>query len=270
MSAFRISIALLLGVTLLSGCASFRSDPTENWSASQLYGEAKAALEQGSYDQAVEYFETLEARYPFGRYAQQAQLEIAYAYYRAQEPEMALAAIDRFIEMNPSHPYVDYAIYLRGLTNFERDQSFLNRWIPQDQARRDPQPLRDAFQDFSRLLEEFPDSIYAQDSMLRLIHLRNMLAAHELHVADFYMRRGAWLAAAKRATEVIVHFPESAPIPDALVIMVRAYRRLGMDDLAMDAMRVLELNFPNQAANLQREINREDRKRDRRRDSESA
>ncbi|SIT66700.1 Beta-barrel assembly machine subunit BamD [Ectothiorhodosinus mongolicus] len=247
MSAMRLVIIALLSLTLISGCSSWRSDPTRDWSASQLYEEAKSALNRGSYDRAVELYETLEARFPFGRHAQQAQLEIAYAYYKAQEPEMAIAAIDRFLQINPRHPHVDYAYYLRGLTNFERDLSFINRWIPQDQSRRDAAPLRDAFEDFGNLVRNFPDSRYSQDARDRMMHLRNMLADHELYIADFYMRRGAWLAAAKRASYVIEHYDQSDAVPQALVIMVRAYRELDMNDLADDALRVLQLNFPEEA-----------------------
>ncbi|MCG5515051.1 MULTISPECIES: outer membrane protein assembly factor BamD [Ectothiorhodospira] len=250
MSALRNTLILILLAALISGCGAMRQDPTRDWSASQLYEEAKAALERGNYDQAVEHYETLEARFPFGRHAQQGQLEIAYAYYKAQEPEMAIAAIDRFLQMNPRHPHADYAYYLRGLTNYERDQSFLNRWVPQDQARRDPVPLRTAFEDFGTLLQYFPDSRYAQDSRERMVRLRNMLAAHEMHVADFYMRRGAWLAAAQRGRYVLEHYDGSGAVPDALEIMVRAYRELDMDDLAEDALRVLRQNFPNRADEL--------------------
>ena len=160
---------------------------------------------------------------------------------------MAIAAIDRFLQINPRHPHVDYAYYLRGLTNFERDLSFINRWIPQDQSRRDAAPLRDAFEDFGNLVRNFPDSRYTPDARDRMVHLRNMLADHELYIADFYMRRGAWLAAAKRASYVIEHYDQSDAVPQALVIMVRAYRELDMNDLADDALRVLQLNFPEEA-----------------------
>ncbi|WP_040404807.1 outer membrane protein assembly factor BamD [Ectothiorhodospira sp. PHS-1] len=250
MTALRPALTLLLIAVLASGCAGMRQDPTRDWSASQLYEEAKAALDRGNFDQAVEYYEILEARFPFGRHAQQGQLEVAYAYYKAQEPEMALAAVDRFIQMNPRHPHVDYAYYLRGLINYERDQSFLNRWIPQDQARRDPVPLRNAFDDFGTLVRTFPDSRYAEDSRQRMVHLRNRLAAHEMHVADFYMRRGAWLAAAQRGRYVLEHYEGAEVVPDALEVMVKAYRRLRLDDLAGDALRVLELNFPERAERL--------------------
>ncbi|SEP61030.1 outer membrane protein assembly factor BamD [Ectothiorhodospira magna] len=251
MTALRSALIVLFITVLVSGCASLRQDPTQDWSASQLYEEAQAALGRGNFQQAVEYYEILQARFPFGRHAQQGQLEIAYAYYKAQEPEMALAAVDRFLQMNPRHPHVDYAYYLRGLINYERDQSALNRWFPQDQARRDPVPLQQAFEDFGTLVRTFPHSRYAEDARQRMVHLRNQLAAHELHVADFYMRRGAWLAAAQRGRYVLERYAGAEAVPDALEIMVKAYRQLHLDDLAGDALRVLALNFPERAERLE-------------------
>ncbi len=241
----------LLSLTLVAGCGANRQDPTRDWSASQLYTEARAALDRGNFDQAVSYYESLEARFPFSRFAQQAQLEVAYAYHKADEPEMALAAADRFIQINPRHPYVDYAYYLKGLVNANRGQGYLQRWFPRDPSSRNPAHLRQAFDDFSTLVGNFPDSRYAEDAHQRLIYLRNMLAAHELHVANFYMRRGAWLAAAQRARTVIERYPEADSNLDALEVMVRAYRELELNDLANDALRVLTLNDPERAARLQ-------------------
>ena len=242
-------LTALLTITLIAGCAG-RQDPTRDWSASQLYMEARAALDQGNFDQAVGYYESLEARFPFSRFAQQAQLEVAYAYYRADEPDMALAAADRFIQINPRHPYVDYAYYLKGLVNAKRHQGFVDRWFPRDPRERDPEPLRQAFEDFGNLVRNFPDSQYADDARQRMIYLRNMLAGHELYVAEFYMRRGAWLAAAQRGRTVLERYPKSDATLDALEIMVRAYRELELDDLAEDALRVLEMNDAERAARL--------------------
>ncbi len=250
-SVYYLTISCFALTLFFSGCASLRDDPTQNWSASQLYHEAQGALNRGNYTQAVEYFEILEARFPFGRYASQAQLEVAYAYYKAKEPEMAIAALDRFIQMNPRHAHVPYAWYLKGLTNFERDQSLLNRFVAQDSARRDPTPLRQAFEDFGTLVRTYPESRYAEDARQRMIYLRNLLAAYEIQVADYYMRRGAYLAAAQRARYVIENFQGSESIPDALDTMVKAYRKLAMYALADDALRVLELNYPERATRLQ-------------------
>ncbi len=244
------AIAALLSISLIAGCGTNRQDPTRDWSPSQLYSEARAALDRGNFDQAVGYYESLEARYPFSRFAQQAQLEVAYAYYRADEPDMALAAADRFIQINPRHPYVDYAYYLKGLVNAKRHQGFVDRWFPRDVRERDPEPLRQAFEDFSTLVRNFPDSPYADDARQRMIYLRNMLAGHELYVAEFYMRRGAWLAAAQRGRMVVERYHESDVTLDALEIMVRAYRELELDDLAEDALRVLEVNDAARAARL--------------------
>jgi len=237
-------------ILTLSACASWKEDPTRNWSASQLYGEAKAALDGGSYDQAVEYYELLEARFPFGRFAQQAQIEIPYAYYKAGESEAALVAVDRFIQLNPRHPNLDYAYYLRGLVNFNRDQGFLTNIFPMDPAELDTKPLNQAFQDFSRLVNEFPESRYAADSRQRLIFIRNALAAHEVRVAEFYMERRAWVAASQRARYVVERYQGAEVMPQALAILVQSYQALDLADLAEDTMAVLELNYPQQAAML--------------------
>ena len=241
------SLIVLIVIITMSGCASLNEDPTLNWSASQLYGEAKAALDAGNYEQAVEYYELLEARFPFGRFAQQAQIEIPYAYYRAGEPEAALAAVDRFMELNPRHPNLDYAYYLRGLINFNRDQGFLTRIFPMDPAEMDPKPLQQSFQDFGRLVNEFPDSRYAEDSRLRMVFIRNALAAHELRVAEFYMEREAWVAASQRARHVIERYQGADVMPQALAILYLSYRALDLGDHAENTMAVLELNFPEYA-----------------------
>ncbi|AGA34127.1 putative component of the lipoprotein assembly complex (forms a complex with YaeT, YfgL, and NlpB) [Thioalkalivibrio nitratireducens DSM 14787] len=247
MSLARSLIALIAIITL-SGCAGWEQDPTRNWSASQLYGEAKAALESGDYQQAVEYYELLEARFPFGRFAQQAQIEIPYAYYKAGEPEAALAAVDRFVQLNPRHPHLDYAYYLRGLINFNRDRGFLSRVFPMDPAEMDTSQLDQAFHDFARLLREFPDSRYTDDTRERMIFIRDALANHEVRVAQFYMERHAWVAAAQRARHVVEHYQGAESMPLALAILIQSYRALDLDDHADNTMAVLELNFPEQAA----------------------
>ena len=249
MSLARWFVTLSVILTL-SACASWKEDPTRNWSASQLYGEAKAALDEGSYDQAVEYYELLEARFPFGRFAQQAQIEIPYAYYKAGESDAALVAVDRFVQLNPRHPNLDYAYYLRGLINFNRDQGFLTNIFPMDPSELDTKPLNQAFQDFSRLVNEFPESRYAADSRQRLIFIRNALAAHEVRVAEFYMERRAWVAASQRARYVVERYQGAEVMPQALAILVQSYQALDLADLAEDTMAVLELNYPQQAAML--------------------
>lgn len=247
MSLARGVIALIVIITL-SACAGLQEDPTRNWSASQLYDEAKSALNGRDYAQAVEYYELLEARFPFGRYAQQAQLEIPYAYYKAGESEAALAAVDRFVQLNPRHPHLDYAQYLRGLINFSPDQGLLTRIFPMDPSEMDPKPMEQAFQDFGRLIREFPDSRYAEDSRQRMIFIRNALAANELRVALFYIDRQAWVAAAERARQVVERHQGADVMPQALAILYRSYRELGLDDYADNTLAVLDLNFPEQAA----------------------
>jgi outer membrane protein assembly factor BamD len=233
---------------LLSGCGwlnfSTNEDETVNWSAQRLYTEAKESLNDGNYAQAVKYFEKLEARYPFGRYAQQAQLESAYAHYRDGEPASAIAACDRFIKLHPNHPNVDYAYYLKGVVNFYEDQNLLAQFADQDPTERDPRSARDAFAAFKELATRFPDSRYTPDAMARMNYLVNALAAHEVHVARYYMKRSAYVAAANRAQYAVKTYPDAPAIEEALFIMVKAYEQLGMKDLRDDTERVLVKNFP--------------------------
>jgi outer membrane protein assembly factor BamD len=235
--------ALVLAVAL-SGCGVFGKeiDLTENWSAARLYDEASSELDSANYAKAIEYYEKLEARYPFGRYAMQSQLDIAYAHYRADEPEAAIAAADRFIKLYPQNPYVDYAYYLKGLVNYNRSVGFLDRYVPVDASQRDPGSALDAFVDFSVLVERFPDSRYAEDARQRMLYLRNNLAKHEVNVARYYMRRGAYLAAANRANYVIERFQRTSAVESALEVLVDAYTALDKPELAADAKRVLDLN----------------------------
>lgn len=240
----RYFLLTLLLVTSSCGLLPEQVDKTKDWSPSQLYSAAKEAMGDKNYEQAIDYFEKLEARYPFGKYAQQAQLEIAYAYYKYDEPDSAIASADRFIKINPRHPNVDYAWYLKGLINYTRGQSLLDRLIKQDKSERDLGTMRAAYDDFNELVKRFPNSKYVTDSAQRMIHLRNNMARYEIHVADYYMRRAAYVAAANRAAIVIEDYQRTPAVPDALVIMARAYRKLGVDNLADDALRVLALNYP--------------------------
>ncbi len=243
----RLTFFLLLTLLLAgSGCSLLpeQVDETKDWSANQLYSAAKEELGDGNYEKAIEYFEKLEARYPFGRYAQQAQLEIAYAYYKFDEPDLAIATADRFIKVYPRHPNVDYAWYLKGLTNFNRGKTIVDRILPQDPTQRDTVTKRAASDDFRQLTELYPGSIYARDASQRMVYLRNNLAAYELHVANYYMRRKAFVAAANRGKYVIENYQGTPSVPEALVIMVRAYQQLGARDLADDALKVVRLNYP--------------------------
>lgn len=239
-----VSLALIL---VLAGCGLLpeQKDETAGWSASKIYGEAKIAMNDGAYDKAVKYLEKLESRYPYGRYAQQAQLEIAYAYYKQNEPVSAVAACERFIRLQPNHPNVDYAYYLKGLANFNEDLGILGYISNQDLSERDPKAARESFDAFRDLITRFPDSKYTPDARARMNYLINALASHEVHVANYYMRRGAYVAAVNRAQVSIKAYPDAPANEAALAIMVKAYDAMGMIDLRDDAERVMKKNFPD-------------------------
>lgn len=250
---------LLAATLILGGCGLLPEvkDETAGWSAQKLYSEAKDNLNDGNYERAVKLFETLESRYPFGRYAQQAQLEVAYAYYKDNEPISAIAACDRFIKLHPNHPNVDYAYYLKGLANFNDDLGVLGNLIEQDMSERDPQAARDAFLSFKELVTRFPDSKYAADSRARMTYLVNALASNEVHVAKYYMKRKAWVASANRAREVVKNYPDAPALEEALAIMVVSYDKMGLTGLRDDTLRVMALNFPN--SKYAKGVNLEDR-----------
>ena len=234
---------LLIGIAL-TGCSMFgkEADETDGWNASKIYAEAASEMDAGNYKRAIELYEKLEARYPFGRYAMQAQLDVAYANYRAEEPEAALAAADRFIKLYPQNPYVDYAYYLKGIVNYNRSVGFLDKYVPMDVSQRDPGAALDAFTDFSELVKRFPDSKYAADARQRMVYLRNNLAKNEVNVARYYMKRGAYVAAANRANYVIERYQRTSAVEDALETLIAAYEALGEKKLAADAQRVLDVN----------------------------
>jgi outer membrane protein assembly factor BamD len=237
---------LLVGALLAGGCAGLsEQNDTANWSAQRLYSEAKSLMSEGGWTQAIQMFETLEARYPYGRYAQQAQLDIAYSHYKLGEPALAIASAERFIRLHPNHPHVDYAYYLKGLVNFNEDLGLLGALSNQDLSERDPKASREAFDTFRELVERFPDSRYAEDARLRMRYLVNALASHDVHVARYYYRRGAYIAAANRAQAVITTYPDAPAQEEALFLMMRSYDALGLTDLRDDADRVLRQNFPN-------------------------
>jgi len=242
----RHSLALILLLTL-TACGLFPSSPDEKSGtkatpAKEIYAEAMEQMDVGTYEAAVKTFEKLQSLYPYGRYAQQAQLEMAYAYYKQKEPESALAAADRFIKQYPNNPHVDYAYYLKGLINFNEDLGLLGEVVKQDLSDRDPSTSRDAFAAFKELVTRFPNSQYAPDSRLRMQYLINTLANYEIHVASYYLRRGAYVAAVNRAKNVLDDYPKTPAMLDALQIMVRAYDAMGMKDLRDDTQRVLDKN----------------------------
>ena len=246
MAHFTLRSLTLAGFLLLAGCSGLpdQIDETNGWSAQKLYSEAKESMSDGAWDRAIKMFEKLEARYPYGRYAQQTQLEVAYAYYKSNEPASAIAACERFIKLHPNHPNVDYAFYLKGLANFNEDLGLLGALANQDLSERDTKAARASFNTFKELVQRFPESKYTPDATLRMRYLVNALASHEVHVARYYQRRGAYLAAANRAQTVIRDFPQSPATEEALFLMVKSYDALKLTELRDDAERVLRTNFP--------------------------
>ena len=241
-----IIAVLLLGWSLAS-CSWLKTDndETKGWSAAKLYTEAKASLNDRRFDQAVKYYQKLEARYPYGRYAQQAQIEVAYAHYKAGDPTMAVAASDRFIKLHPNHPNVDYMYYLKGLANFNEDLGILGFIGNQDMTERDPKAAAESFDAFKELANRYPESKYTPDAVARMNYLVDALAAHEVHVARYYMKRGAYVAAVNRVQHALKNYPSAPANEEGLSILVQAYEALGLADLKSDSERVLAKNFPN-------------------------
>ncbi len=242
-----ISLFFLFGVyVFMAGCAATSDDhdPTTGREVAEIYEEASSLLKSGDYEGAIALYERLEARFPYGKYAERAQMEIAYAYYKDSEPESAILAADRFIKLHPNHPNIDYMYYLRGLASYDLGESFLQGLFDVDPSQHDPKSARRAFEYFAELVKKFPKSRYSKDAIQRMALIRNNLAKYEVHVANFYMRRGAYLAAANRGKYVVENYQRTPAVADALAIMVQAYDKLGMAELAQDTRRVLQLNHP--------------------------
>jgi len=239
-------LAVALTTLLLAACGGGAStDPTATWSAERLYEEAKESLNAGNWNDARTHLNAIEARYPFGVYAQQALIDLAYVNWRDEEPEQALATIARFEQLYPNHRAADYMLYLKGLVTFTPASAFLASVTQQEPAERDPKGLRRSYDAFNELLERYPESRYASDARARLTWLVNTIAMNEVYVARYYFERNAWLAAVNRAQTVITDF-ESAPAAEqALYIMVQAYDKLGLPELRDDARRVLLANYPD-------------------------
>lgn len=243
---------LILMLASLTACSTMdlvtpidTPDKTANWSAADFYDEAKKSLDDENYINAIELYEGLESRYPFGQYAQQAQIDLAFAYYKNDEPESAIATANRFIRIHPRHKNVDYLYYLKGLINFNRGIGFLERYLPTDKSQRDPGAAIESLDDFATLIRRFPNSQYVADSKQRIIALKSNLALHELNVANYYMKRKAYVAAINRAKNIIEQYQNTTAVPRALLLMVDAYQHINMNDLASDAQRVYDLNYPN-------------------------
>jgi outer membrane protein assembly factor BamD len=220
-------------------------EETAGWSADKLYDEAHSSLVSGNYTRAVKMYDTLEGRFPYGRYAQQAILEGAYANYRQGETAAAIAGCDRFIRTYPNHANVDYAYYLKGLVNFREDQGIFGYIAETDLSERDPKMTKESFAAFRELTTRFPESRYAKDSLVRMRYLTNALSSYEVHVARYYLNRGAYIAAVNRAQTALTNYPRTPANEDALIIMVESYDRLGMDKLRDGSLRILKDTFPN-------------------------
>lgn len=231
----------------LAACSSSdkKDEIPTNLSEIQLYRSAQTELEKHNFRSAIDHLRALESRYPFGPFADQAQLELIYAYYQNVEPEASSASAQRFIRLHPRHPNVDYAYYMLGLTTNTADLGLVERYIPVDMSRRDPGRARESFNDFSELLSRFPNSQYAPDAHKRMIYLRNQLAAYEIHVAHYYLKRKAWIAAANRGQYVVEQMQQTHAVADGLAVMVEAYQQLGLLEAADNALAVLKLNYPN-------------------------
>ncbi len=245
-SLLRLALPLLLCLGLVACAGNTRErDETAGWTVERLYREAKEEQSVRNWTRAAELLEKLESRFPFGTYAQQAQMELAYVRWKEGELALALAAADRFIRLHPNHPAMDYMLYLKGLINFYRDVTLFSRFTEQDPSERDQRAARDSFAAFQELTTRFPDSAYTPDAIERMTYLVNALAQNEVHIARFYLERGAYLAAANRAQVAVRDFQGAPAVEEALFIMIKAYEALGMNDLRDAAQRVLDKNYPN-------------------------
>lgn len=252
---YLISCLGILTLLFLAGCSSTpeeEEDETARWSAAELYKSAKNEQKNGNHDLAIQHFESLESRFPFSKYTPQAQLETAYSYYKYEEYDMAISSADRFIKLQPRHPHVDYAYYIRGIASFHKKDSPIDFLDDADPSQKDPASARESFNYFADLVKRYPKSKYAADAIKRMRFQRNTLAQHELNVANYYVKRGAYVAAVNRAKYVVENYPRTPAIPNALVLLASAYKSLDMQDLAHDTNQVLDLNFPNYVANKQR------------------
>jgi outer membrane protein assembly factor BamD len=229
----------------LAGCGPAKDDvdATADWSVEKFYLAARAEVAKENYLTAIEYYETLESRFPFGKYATQAQIDVAYAYYKFDEPDSAITALDRFIKLHPRNPSVDYAFYLKGLVNFERGGTVLDVISARDLSDFDRSLLLAAYNDFRLLIQRFPDSKYATDARKRMIFLRNELARSDLRIASYYASRDAWVAVANRTKFILLNYQGSSVIKSTLELQLRAYQALDLDNLAYDTQRIIDLNY---------------------------
>lgn len=233
--------ALLCAVILVTACSS---TPEKELTEQEYYQQAKEALDNDNYLVAIERLRELDSRYPFGRYAEQGQLELIYAQYQTGDMEATLALTERFIRLHPLHTQVDYAYYMRALATYDLGFSFVERYLPHDRASRDQTPLQDTFNYFAELMARFPDSPYIGDARARMVYLKNRMASYEVGVARYYMKRHAFIAAVGRTQHVVFNYQRTPSVADALAIQVEAYQELKMPDEAEQALALLKLNFP--------------------------
>jgi len=249
MTALIRSFALaLVAAALVAGCGLLPDagkDETSGWSADRIYQAAHDSMLEGNYTRAVKMFETLESRFPYGRYAQQAMLEGAYASYRGGETSTAIQTLDRFIRTYPNHPNVDYAYYLKGIVNFREDQGLFGYVYEFDLSERDPKAMKDAFAAFKELIAKFPESRYSEDAQLRLVYLSNALSMFEVHVSRYYYNRGAFVAAAGRAQASLVNYPKTPANEHALDVLWRSYDKLGLSQLKDDTVDIMKRTYPD-------------------------
>ena len=245
MRFFSNTILTLCALIILSACGPSKDDvdPTADWSVETFYLEARSELDDGNYLTAIEYYETLESRFPFGKYAMQAQIDVAYAYYKFEEPDSAITALDRFIKLHPRHPAVDYAYYLKGLVNFERGGTILDVIVTRDLSEFDRNLLLRAYNDFKLLTQRFPSSEYATDARKRMIFLRNELARSDFKIANYYASREAWVAVTGRTRFILLNYEGTDVIKRTLELQLKAYQKLGLEQLASDTQRIITLNF---------------------------
>lgn len=235
----------------LNGCSSNNPDPTRDWPADRLYYAARDQLQDRRYQKAIDYYQKLDARYPYGSLAQQGKIDIAYAHWKNDDPASALAACDRFLREHPNHLNVDYIYYLKGRINFNEDLGVIGLVFKKDLAERDPVAAQEAFDAFKSLVTRFPESKYAKDARERMTYLVNTLASHETAVAEYYYRRGAYVASINRAQEIVTSYPRAPAVERALAIMVASYEQMGLEELRTDAERMLRANFPDSKVKVQ-------------------
>lgn len=250
MPVFFAKTRWLIAVLLLGGLAACSSNDeiqTQIQSITEAYETAQQSIERKNYRKGIQIFEAIQARYPFSDLSRQIQLELLHAYYKSGQREQAIDAADTFMQENPIHPRIDYALYIKGLAYYESEAGFLERWFKRDVTSRPPVEVDLAYSSLRRLVERFPTSEYAADAEQRMLAIKERMSAYENHVADYYLRRGAYVAAVNRAKNALEQYNGASGNATSLRIMAEAYDSMGMDDLAADARRVLAANFPEES-----------------------